>query len=269
MRRASSAIALLLGAAALPGLGGCARGESAEERAMAQLREELGRVQQASERMEERLAVLEIQAAESRQKRPPPTAPPPPPRVVQLGHADPRAPVVDDPDDGTPRPTIRVTGSAQGAKGRPAPPVIEQTIPDEGSGPSVGGAARKPSALDPRARKDYDDALALVRAKKYDQGLEALGAFLLRWPDHPYAENATYWRGECYFAKGELPQAVEQFEGVIARWPLGNKVPDAMLKLGLSYQKLQSKEKARAWFDRLRRDFPKSEAAGRIPQENP
>jgi tol-pal system protein YbgF len=269
MSRALPVKLSLFGGAVLTLLSGCGRGESAEERSMAQLREELGRVQQTSDRMEERLAVLEIQAAEGRQKKPPPSAPPPPPRVVQVGPAEPRVPVADDPEDTAPRPTIRVTGSGQGAKGRPGPPIIEQTIPDEAVGPSLGGSGHKPSALDPRARKEYEDALALARDKQYDKGLEALGAFLLRWPDHPYAENATYWRGECYFAKGELPQAVEQFEGVVARWPLGNKVPDAMLKLGLSYQKLQSKEKARAWFDRLRRDFPKSEAAGRIPQENP
>ena len=110
------------------------------------------------------------------------------------------------------------------------------------------------------------------------QALEAFAAFLVKWPDHPNADNAMYWRGESYYAKGEYARAAEEFEGATLRFPLGNKVPDCLLKLGLCQRKLGNEEKAKAYFERLAREFPRSEAARRLPpdktrlagpQENP
>src|SRR5260221_11371122 len=106
--------------------------------------------------------------------------------------------------------------------------------------------------------------MSLVNGRQFDKALDSLAAFLVRWPDHPYANNAMFWRGECYFAKGDYRRASEQFEGVIARFPAGSKVPDALLKLGMSQQKLGDPVKAKESFERLTELFPQSEAAKRI-----
>jgi tol-pal system protein YbgF len=121
------------------------------------------------------------------------------------------------------------------------------------------------SALDPAAKPAYEAALALVGARQYDRALDALAAFLVKYPDHPYADHAMYWRGECYFAKGDYLHAAEQFEGTVARFPAGNKAPDALLKLGMSHQKLGNPVKAKECFDRLAQNYPQSEAVHHIP----
>jgi TolA-binding protein len=41
-----------------------------------------------------------------------------------------------------------------------------------------------------------------------------------------------------------------------------------LLKLGLSYRKLGADKKAQASFDRIRKEFPSSEAAKKIPRED-
>ena len=87
----------------------------------------------------------------------------------------------------------------------------------------------------------------------------------MKYPDHPYADNAMYWRGECYFAKGDYLHAAEQFEGTVTRFPAGNKAPDALLKLGMSHQKLGNPIKAKECFDRLAQSYPQSEAVRHIP----
>jgi len=246
-------------------LAACARGESAEERQLAELRDEVTRVQADHDRFDQRIGALEIQA-DSERSSPPrgaraaAAAPTPELRVVRLGpaaaepdvgddvdHAAEPAPSgSDDPDDASPRPVIRVVGAA-------------------GRGGSLPRSGARPSALDPEARRAYEAALALVKARKYPEALDALAGFLIKWPDHPNADNAMYWRGECYFAQGDFDRAAEQFEGTVARFPLGNKAPDALLKLGISAGRLGQADRAKTAFDRLDREFPRSEAARHVP----
>jgi tol-pal system protein YbgF len=102
--------------------------------------------------------------------------------------------------------------------------------------------------------------------KKYPAALDAFASFLMHWPDHPNADNAMYWRGECYFAEGDWAHAAEQFDGVMARFPNGNKAPDALLKLGMSKQHLGDGAGAKAAFAQLRKDYPRSDAARRVPR---
>ncbi len=185
----------------------------------------------------------------------------PVPAAVTLGSDEDQqgdeAPDVDDP---APRPAIRVFGAARPNGGRwRGDDQVEQTFPPGGDAPPP------PSAIDPEAKRAYDAALSLVTARQYDKALDSLAAFLVKWPDHPYADNAMYWRGECYFAQGDYVHASEQFEGVLARFPAGNKAPDALLKLGICRQKLGDPNGARELFVRLSQQFPKSEAARRIP----
>jgi tol-pal system protein YbgF len=135
---------------------------------------------------------------------------------------------------------------------------IEASFVDEGASPG-------PGSLDPEAKRAYDAALALVTSKQCPKALDAFAAFLVKWPDHPYADNAMFWRGECYFQAGDYTHASEQLEGVVARFPAGNKAPDALLKLGMAQQKLGNAAKAKECFDRLLQLYPQSEAARRVP----
>jgi tol-pal system protein YbgF len=181
-----------------------------------------------------------------------------PPESIPLG--DGPGDGLDSPDteDPAPRPTIRIFGSPHVGRNGWREDQVEQSG-DDGSGQP------RSSALDPEAKPAYEAALALVTARQYDRALDALAAFLVKYPDHPYADNAMYWRGECYFAKGDYLHASEQFEGTVTRFPAGSKAPDALLKLGMSHQKLGNPAKAKEVFDRLAHAYPQSEAARHIP----
>lgn len=238
---------------------GCVR--SAEERQLDDMREALNGVDE-DQPFGEKLTDHELAAiSKDRPSRVRPYVPQA--RVIQLddgsGQQSADAKAYEATDDPSPRPVIRVR------RGGRAQPTVEETMPadDSTATPEVG--APRPSALDPAAKRAYDAALALVNAKRYTQALDALAGFLLKYPDHPYAVNATYWRGECYFAQGDYVRAVEQFEGVLARFPLGGKTPDALLKLGVCQQKLGNPEKAQEYFDKLKSEWPRSDAARRIP----
>ena len=185
-------------------------------------------------------------------------------RTVQIG--DPSESDAADPNDASPRPDIRATGPAGAANFRPrSGKSSARGRVDEPEMPALRSDPPRSSALDPDAKKAYEAALAQVQAKQYDRGLEGLNAFLVRWPDHPYAENAVYWRGEAFYAQGEYLRAAEQFDAVLSRFGSGSKAPDALLKLGMCHDKLGASQRARDYWERLKSDFPRSDAAKRIP----
>ncbi|AKU98513.1 TPR repeat containing exported protein [Labilithrix luteola] len=245
---------------------GCAH-ESAETRQMAEMRETITRIQGDRDRMDQRLGALEVAMAEEKGAREKETAsrgaaPPaaPPPRTVSLGAGE-ATHESDDPNDTSARPEIRVVG-VPGANSRNARGKSRRN--DDGDVSALRAEGRS-SALDPDAKKAYENGLSQVQGKQYDRGLETLTAFLVRWPDHPYAENAMYWRGEAYYAQGEYLRAAEQFEAVLARFAGGSKAPDALLKLGLCHDRLGGSARAREYWDRLKNEYPRSDAVKKIP----
>jgi tol-pal system protein YbgF len=267
--RMTSRALLPLAIPTLLALIGCAR--NAEERQLDAMREEIDSVRQSRDRADEPIG--------SREAPEPPAVIPqayasasavaPAPAVVQIGKdgddASEDGAETSDPQDTTPRPMIRVLGGQRGSvrNGGRGEDHIEQTVADEGNAPP--SASPRTSSLDPDAKRAYDAAISLVNSRHYDEALDALAAFLVKWPDHPYANNAMFWRGECYFVRGDYQRAADQFDGVIKRFPAGSKVPDALLKLGLSHQKLGNTAKAKECFDRLARQFAGTDAARHIP----
>ncbi len=235
-------------------VGGCA--QSAEERQLAKMQEEIDSVEQAPRIEDETNGSSPRAPASQRGARLDPSS-----EAMDVQTFNEAAGMSEAADDTSARPVLRVTGASRhGGK-----EVVEQTMPDESAAPPAPSS--RPSALDPDARKAYDSALALVNGKQYAPALEAFSAFLARYPDHPYASNAIYWRGECYFAQGDYLRAAEQFDSVVTRYPLGNKTPDALLKLGMTQQKLGNLQKAKEYFDKLQHDFPRSDAVRRIPTQ--
>jgi tol-pal system protein YbgF len=261
----SAVLPVSLAAAACLLASGCAR--SAEERHLDEMRSTIDEVQ--ADRDEKERDMMAASLSENRLSGAPTPVPAPssaPLQSVPIGGEPGESGESPDTEDPAPRPTIRVVGMPRVGRNGWREDQVEQSNFESGAGgPGAPAGEARPSALDPGAKRTYDAALALVTARQYDRALDELAAFLVRYPDHPYADNAMYWRGECYFAKGDYLHAAEQFEGTVTRFPAGNKAPDAMLKLGMSHQKLGNPTKAKEIFDRLRQTYPQSDAARHIP----
>ena len=255
----------------LLGLSACSRAETAADRHMAEMNEAIASIQKDQDKGS-KVGKIEVEDKSTLGLPSASSAPPaaktgtPAPRVVQLGGDD--SGESDDPNDPTQRPEIRLVGTPGAGGGtrssRRGSIRFDDASGADSSSSSAAGSGR-PSALDPEARRAYDQALALVNAKQHERALEALNAFLVRWPDHPYAENAMYWRGEIYFAEAQYLRAAEQFEAVVARFGGGRKAPDALLKIGMCHDRLGAPSRANEYWTRLKRDYPQSDAARKIP----
>lgn len=155
---------------------------------------------------------------------------------------------------------------------QPAPPAAGGNVGEPGpsaSAPATGrpaaageGASPPGATLNPAAeRKDYDQALEVLRDGRYGEASAAFQAFLKKYPSSSYADNAQYWLGEVRYVTREFQPALSEFGKVIAQYPNSPKVADARLKIGYIKYELKDWAGARAELERVIRDFPASTAA--------
>ena len=107
----------------------------------------------------------------------------------------------------------------------------------------------------------YDYALELYNQKKYTESKEKFADFLNRFPEDALAANAQYWTGETYYALKDYRKALEAFLMVRSNYSKSNKVPDAILKAGYSYNLLGERNEAITLLNGLVRSYPDSQAA--------
>ncbi|MEA2696608.1 MAG: hypothetical protein QOI66_879 [Myxococcales bacterium] len=168
---------------------------------------------------------------------------------------------------------VRVATVTPAAVAAPTPAVIHATKPSPPPAlipavlPAVSPALlahddsewREPIPAEPL--RIYRDALEALRAGHHAAALAGFRRFLDHYPVHDYADNAQYWIGECYYDLHQYQAATREFRAVIERYPRGNKVPDAMLKLGFSHLALGQVVEGRQVLDSLVRAFPKHASA--------
>jgi tol-pal system protein YbgF len=153
------------------------------------------------------------------------------------------------------RPQLRIWGN--GADAHPAShPASKVAI--AGRAPPPGGVA---AAREVEPVRLYRESLAALRSGHETQAVAGFRRFLASYPDHDYAASCQYWIAESDYDRRQFALAEQGFRLVMTRYPKGNKVPDAMLKLALSLSYLGDRAGSRAMLTRLTREFPKHEAA--------
>ena len=69
-----------------------------------------------------------------------------------------------------------------------------------------------------------------VEIPRFDEALTSLTDFLSRYPDHEYADNALYWRGEIFYARRQYADAAREFDHFFAgAVPLGVELTDIVM----------------------------------------
>lgn len=131
--------------------------------------------------------------------------------------------------------------------------VAEARRPASAQAPSVPAAKGEESA--------YKAALALATSGRPAESREKFQEFLEAYPSGRYAPNAYYWIGETLYSQRNYPEALMQFKEVTSRFPTHHKSADALLKAGMTYQRMGDKENADLHFKALLSDFPNSDAA--------
>lgn len=105
------------------------------------------------------------------------------------------------------------------------------------------------------AYKDFKDG-------KYEEARKGFQKYLGQHPaGTDLSDNAQFWIGECYYMEENYEQAILEYEKVIKSYPNADKVPQALLKQGLSFQKLGDKDSAKLLFQQVIKDYPDTNQA--------
>ena len=107
----------------------------------------------------------------------------------------------------------------------------------------------------------YAAAYEEFKEGRYEKAREAFQNFLKLHPRTEYSANAHYWLGECYYFEKNYEKAILEYEKVIKEYPESNKVPQALLKQGLSFLQLGDKTSGRAILEIVVRDYPNTNQA--------
>lgn len=205
-----------------------------------------------------------------------------PPAVVQAAQPTPAVPAQNIAPGVNASSTYR--GAAQPAAVAPAVPVpvlpeSGLALPPEtpGTVPQSAPAAVQPQSAAPASapkaaaaslprgeQNAYNAALKAVRSGRTNEGIRMFREFLQRYPNGRYAANADYWIGECLYQQGKYQDALSQFNTVNSSFPSHHKNADALLKAGLTLNKMGDNNGANEKFRAILASFPNSEAARRV-----
>jgi tol-pal system protein YbgF len=155
----------------------------------------------------------------------------PPPRASDHGLAPALDPEPDDDDDGyVPAYASEAARSYRLEGSR----LVDLTVR---AGPAAPDRPDR-SAKGKTIIAQYEAAMAIYKSGQPARAEAAFDAFARRYPDHDYADNALYWKGEAAYDQRRFDDALAAFTEVVERYGGGNKAPDALLKIGLCYRQL-------------------------------
>jgi len=116
-------------------------------------------------------------------------------------------------------------------------------------------------SADPEEKRQYDEAIALLRSGDFDKASQAFSAFQTRWPASGYGASARFWQGNALYGKRDYKEAIAAFRAFLAKAPDSERASEAMLAIANSQAEMKDKAGARKTLDDLIKTYPKSEAA--------
>ena len=161
--------------------------------------------------------------------------------------------------------TISPTDGVYPPDGVRPPPASEHIASTEAPSDSALIRVPAPTAPTPSWKSEvqaaYEAALWDYERRKFTRAMSKFREVrnVSHW--HDLKDNAQYWIGECWYAKGDYERALTEFEKVKALYPRENKVLHARIKVAYCYYRLGEDGKAMDLVTRLQREPDKGACA--------
>lgn len=119
----------------------------------------------------------------------------------------------------------------------------------------------KEFTVDPEEKRQYDDAMALLRKSDFAGAANALSAFRQRYPGSGYGESVLFWLGNAQYGNRQYKDAITAFRALVTAAPDNPHAPEALLAIANCQAELKDAKSARRTIAELLKTYPKSEAA--------
>jgi tol-pal system protein YbgF len=114
---------------------------------------------------------------------------------------------------------------------------------------------------DAEEKRDFDEALARLRAADFGAGSATINGFLKRYPNTGYRESAQYWLGNAYYGLRQYKEAIMAFKALVEGAPEHARTPEALLSIANCQVELKDSDAARHTLEQLVKQYPQTEAA--------
>lgn len=195
------------------------------------------RLQDAQKRVED----TRRQVSEIKRQPPPPSPPPPTVTPAQLINVTPdsrkvkvasTAPVAD-------KPAATVT-AVEPPRPKTAAPV-----------PAVKAAPATPATPVAGSGDAFEQARASFGSGEYKDAYDLFEKYLSANSSGPKAAETHYMMGECLFKQNDFDLAILDYQKVITNYAKSDLAPSALLKQGMSFEKLTDYETAKIIYQKL------------------
>jgi tol-pal system protein YbgF len=119
----------------------------------------------------------------------------------------------------------------------------------------------KEFSVDAEEKRQYDEAMELLRKSDFAGTANALSAFRKRYPASGYTESALFWLGNAQYGTRQYKDAITSFRTLVSAAPDNPKSPEALLAIANCQAELKDTKSARKTIDELLKTYPKAEAA--------
>jgi TolA-binding protein len=122
------------------------------------------------------------------------------------------------------------------------------------------GVAEDPSELYNKGKAEFD-------AENWDGAIEDLNKFFKNpkaKENKKDSEDATFYRAESYFKLQKYKLAIADYSEFPEKYTKSKHMPEALYKIGVSFEALGSKDDAKGFYQLLVDKFPKSAQAKKV-----
>jgi tol-pal system protein YbgF len=156
----------------------------------------------------------------------------------------------------------RRLGGTDAGTMREAPVSLEKKAAEPVPEKAIEQPPAAPAPAPDGERNEYRNAYDLLMTqRKIPEAISAFNAFLQKYPEGSYADNAQFWLGEAYYAHNDLDGAMTEFQQLVETYKESPKVPDAVYKVGQIHRIKGENDKARMVFQGLVEHYPNTPAA--------
>lgn len=114
---------------------------------------------------------------------------------------------------------------------------------------------------EPEEKRQFDEAIAILRGGDFDKAATALTAFQRRYPGSGYTNAIRFWLGNAHYGRRDYKEAVSAFRAFVTVAPQHPRAPEALLAVANSQTEMKDRAGARKTLDELLKAYPQSEAA--------